>query len=93
MTQVIFPLQGVFEVHRGRESATADAASAVIFEAGSDHRVGHPTDHGDRCLVLVYPQETVAEALEPGSGFGGLGGVRDHAWVPERWWRGSGSML
>ena len=71
MTQVILILDGVFEVHRGRKSTLADAASTVIFEAGWDHRVGHPTDRGDRSLVLVFPQETVADALEPGVAFGG----------------------
>ena len=71
VTQVILILDGVFEVHRGRKSTLADAASTVIFEAGWDHRVGHPTDRGDRSLVLVFPQETVADALEPGVAFGG----------------------
>jgi quercetin dioxygenase-like cupin family protein len=71
VTQVILILDGVFEVHRGRKSTLADAASTVIFEAGWDHRVGHPTDRGDRSLVLVFPQETVADALGPGVAFGG----------------------
>ncbi len=71
VTQVILLLDGVFEVHRAGERAILDASSAVIFDEGADHRVGHPTDRGDRCLVLVYPPETLADAFEPGSLFSG----------------------
>lgn len=71
VTQFILPLDGVFEVHRGSQIAVADVASTVIFEADRDHRIGHPADLGDHSLVLVFPQEIVEDALEPGGPFGG----------------------
>ncbi len=78
VTQVVLPLDGVFEVHHGRASLTADATSVVILEAGWEHRVGHPVAGGDRSLVLVFPPEVVDEALGGGDAHGGPVGSRVH---------------
>ncbi len=78
VTQVILPVDGVFEVHHGRDSVTADAASAVVFGAGSEHRVGHPASGGDRSMVLVFPPEVVDAALDPEGRSGGPVGPRVH---------------
>lgn len=71
MTQVVLPLEGVFEVHGGHESVVADATSAVILEAGRGYRVGHPGAGGDRSTVLVFPPEVVEDALDPAGPAGG----------------------
>jgi hypothetical protein len=65
VTQVILPVHGVFEVHLGRDSLIADAASVVILGAGLEHRVGHPAMGGDRSIVLVFAPDVVEEALAP----------------------------
>ncbi len=69
-TQVVLPLRGCFEIHRGRDATVADATSVVVFRAGDDYRVGHPTDGGDDCLVFALPpttsEDVVDEAGEPG---------------------------
>ena len=81
VTQVILPIEGVFEVHRGRQSVVSDAASVVILETGHDHRVGHPATGGDRSLVLVFSPAVIEDALEPADGFGGPVGSRVHLGV------------
>ncbi len=63
VTQVVLPVDGVFEVHRGRDMTTVDAASVIVFAPRHEHRVGHPVAGGDRSLVLVFPPEVVDEAL------------------------------
>jgi len=77
-TQVVLPLGGVFEVHHARDSVIADAASVVILGAGLEHKVGHPTEGGDRSMVLVFPPEVVDEALAPGGRHGGPVGPGVH---------------
>jgi hypothetical protein len=71
VTQVIVPVGGVFDVHRGRQRVAADAASVVVLEAEQVHRVGHPTTGGDRSLVLVFPPDVMEDALERVGGYGG----------------------
>ncbi len=78
ITQVVLPLDGVFEVHHGRDSVTADAASVVILASGREHRVAHPAAGGDRSVVLVFPPEVVDEALGAGNRLGGPVGSRVH---------------
>ena len=78
VTQVILPVDGVFEVHLGRDSVVADAASVVVLGAGLEHRVGHPAMGGDRSIVLVFAPEVVEEALAPRDRPGGLVGSRVH---------------
>jgi AraC family transcriptional regulator len=78
VTQVIFPLGGVFQVHRGRDVVAADPSSVVVLEAGRDHRVGHPGTSGDRSVVLVFPPEITEDAFGSGGGFGGPVGARVH---------------
>jgi AraC family transcriptional regulator len=70
-TQVVLPIGGVFEVRHGHGSVVADAASVVILAAGHEHHVGHPTDGGDRSIVLVFPPETADEALDVAGPIGG----------------------
>jgi AraC-like DNA-binding protein len=62
-TQVVLPLRGCFEVHRGRDATVADVTSAVVLRADEDYRVGHPTDGGDRSFVLDLPAATADEVL------------------------------
>ena len=62
-TQVILPLRGCFEVHRGRDVTVADTVSAVIFRAGDDHRIGHPAADGDECVVFALPRESAEDAV------------------------------
>jgi AraC family transcriptional regulator len=62
-TQVILPLRGCFEVHRGRDVTVADPVSAVIFRAGDDHRIGHPAADGDECVVFALPPESAEDAV------------------------------
>jgi AraC family transcriptional regulator len=78
VTQVVLPIGGVFEVHRGRDSVIADATSAVVLRAGREHRVGHPAMGGDRSLVLVFPPEVLDEALDPRGRLGCPVGSRVH---------------
>ncbi len=78
VTQVVLPIDGVFEVHDGRDSAIADAASVAVLWAGREHRVGHPGVNGDRSIVLVFPPEVVEEALDPEGRNGGPVGPRVH---------------
>jgi AraC family transcriptional regulator len=54
-TEVIIPLRGCFEVHRGRGRTVADAASAIVLRVGDDYRVGHPVGGGDECFVFTLP--------------------------------------
>jgi len=76
-TQVVLPLEGVFEVvYDGSDAVTADASSVVVFGAGIDHRVGHPAAGGDRSMVLHFPPEIVEEALDPQRRHGGPVGSR-----------------
>jgi len=71
ITEVILPLRGCFEVHRGgRSSTVADAASVVVFRAGQEYRVGHPTALGDDCFVLALPPDVAEDAI--GAAEGGL---------------------
>ncbi|HYY09202.1 MAG TPA: helix-turn-helix transcriptional regulator [Actinomycetota bacterium] len=73
VTEVIVPLRGCFEVHRGgRDTTVADAASVVVFRAGQEYRVGHPASDGDDCFVLVLPPDVADDAI--GSRAGGLVG-------------------
>lgn len=76
VTQVVLPVDGVFEVHHGRDSVTADAASVVVFGAGSEHRVGHPASGGDRSMVLIFPPGVVDGALDLEGRSGGPVGPR-----------------
>jgi AraC family transcriptional regulator len=68
-TEVIVPLRGCFEVHRGRGRTVADAASAIVLRVGDDYRVGHPVDGGDECFVFALPvgidEEVVGVAGAP----------------------------
>jgi AraC family transcriptional regulator len=69
ITEVILPLRGCFEVHRGgRDTTVADAASVVVFRAGQEYRVGHPTSDGDDCFVLALPPEVAEHAIGPAAG-------------------------
>ena len=70
-TQVILPLRGCFEVHRGRDVTVADPVSAVIFRAGDDHRIGHPAADGDECVVFALPPESAEDAV----GSNGIAGI------------------
>jgi AraC family transcriptional regulator len=72
-TQVVLPLRGCFEVHRGRDATVADAASVVVFRAGDNYRVGHPARGGDDCLVFVLPPPTSEDVV----GTGGEAGLVD----------------
>jgi AraC family transcriptional regulator len=65
ITEVIVPLRGCFEVHRGRDRTLADVTSVVVFRAGEEHRVGHPTSGGDDCLAFALPPQTADEAVGP----------------------------
>jgi len=80
-TQVVLPLEGVFEVRHGRDAVVADATSVAIFSAGREHRVGHPTTGGDRSIVLVFPPEVIDDALDSDRSYGGPVGVRVHLGV------------
>jgi AraC-like DNA-binding protein len=73
-TQVILPLRGCFEVHRGRDVTVADPVSAVIFRAGDDHRVGHPAPGGDDCVVFALPPESAEDAVGS-NGIAGIAGL------------------
>jgi AraC family transcriptional regulator len=73
ITEVILPLRGCFEVHRGgRDTIVADAASVVVFRGGQQYRVGHPTADGDDCFVLALPPDVGEDAI--GAFEGGLVG-------------------
>ena len=73
VTEVVLPLSGVFEVHRGRRSVVADAGSVVVLRADQERRVSHPATGGDRSLDLVFPPEIVEEALGPETRGGPVG--------------------
>jgi AraC family transcriptional regulator len=73
-TQVILPLRGCFEVHRGRDVTVADPVSAVIFRAGDDHRIGHPAPDGDDCVVFALPPESAEDAVGS-NGIAGIAGL------------------
>ena len=77
-TQVVLPLSGVFEVHHGPETLTADAASVVVLGAERVHRVAHPATSGDRSMVMVYPPEVAEEAMGEDGPRGGTVGSRVH---------------
>jgi AraC-like DNA-binding protein len=64
-TQVILPVRGCFEVHRGRHTTVGDPTSVVLFRADEDLRVGHPAHGGDDCLVFVLPSPTAEDVLGP----------------------------
>lgn len=81
VTQVVFPLGGVFEVRYERETVIADAASVVIMAAGREHRVGHPAAGGDHSIVLVFPSEAIDDALEVDRASGGSVGSPVHLGV------------
>lgn len=78
VTQVVLPIDGVFEVRHGRDTVVADATSVVILGAGREHRVGHPAAGGDRSIVLIFPPEVIEDALDPGGTHGGPVGSRVH---------------
>ena len=78
VTQVVMPIGGVFEVHRGSASVVADAASVVVLAAGREHRVGHPGEGGDRSLVLVFPPDVLEGAIDPDGTPGGPVSSRVH---------------
>jgi len=60
-TQVVVPLRGCFEVHRGPDVTIADPVSAVIFRAGDEYRIGHPAPDGDDCFVFALPPRTAED--------------------------------
>ena len=61
--RVVVPRRGAFVVHGPSGPLVADAASAVVFGRGEEHRISHPADGGDRCTVLAAPPATLEEAL------------------------------
>jgi AraC-like DNA-binding protein len=71
--ELILPRRGVFAVHRRRDVAVADAASAVVLRAGEEYRVSHPAGHGDACTALAFAPGLLDEALGgPAPGHGTL---------------------
>ena len=59
--QIVIPRRGVFTVHRGRKTVTADPMTAIVLHG--ECRISHPADGGDRCTVLVLAPELHEEAL------------------------------
>ena len=59
--EIVMPRRGVFRLHRGARTVTADALTAVVLDG--EYRVSHPVAGGDRCLALVYAAELHEEAL------------------------------
>jgi AraC family transcriptional regulator len=59
--QVVVPRRGVFTLHRGQQTVTVDAMTAVVLHG--EYRVSHPADGGDRCTVLAFAPELHEEAL------------------------------
>ena len=47
----------------GRETVTADANTAIFFQAGRGYRVSHPCDGGDDCTTISPSEELLGDAL------------------------------
>ena len=62
-TQVILPRRGVFGVSRGRNKVIADPNVAIVLEAEDPYSVEHPATGGDRCTVLLFDDDVLAQAL------------------------------
>lgn len=60
---IALPRKGVFVKHVGRETVTADANTAIFFQAGRGYRVSHPCDGGDDCTTIAPSEELLRDAL------------------------------
>jgi AraC family transcriptional regulator len=62
--QIVFPQRGVFEIDRLGESTIAAPGRAHVLAPGETYRVSHPTDRGDRCLVVALGSDVLSEHME-----------------------------
>ena len=62
-TWVGFSLAGVFTLHSDGEEQLIHPGLAVVVPEGSEYRMSHPTDDGDRALALCFAPGVVEEAL------------------------------
>jgi AraC family transcriptional regulator len=62
-TTIVLLRRGVFCRHFGSKSAVADVNQAVFFAAGSEYRVSHPADCGDRGTILVPSERVLRDAV------------------------------
>ena len=60
-THLVFPYQGVFVRHVGRQEAVAEANQVAFFNAAEDYSISHPVDGGDACLSLSMSEALLAE--------------------------------
>jgi len=61
--QIIVPSRGVFIMKHGAETLVADPGSALLLDERHVHRVEHPVDGGDVCVLLLPSLETLAEVM------------------------------
>lgn len=60
-TELIFPYQGVFARHLGRDQAIAESNQALFFNASEGYRISHPAPGGDACLSFAIEESLLAE--------------------------------
>jgi AraC family transcriptional regulator len=60
-TELVFPYQGVFARHLGRDQAIAEPNQAMFFNASEGYRISHPAPGGDACLSLAIDDALLAE--------------------------------
>jgi AraC family transcriptional regulator len=61
--EIVFVRRGAFQVDSERGSALVDSQRLLLFHRGERFRVRHPAGCGDRCLVLGFDDELLAELL------------------------------
>lgn len=62
-TWIGLPLRGVFTLHARRDEEVVHPAIAVVFPAGAEYRMSHPTDDGDGSVALGFAPHVTDEAF------------------------------
>lgn len=60
-TRLVFPYEGVFARHVGRDISIGDANQVLFFNADDGYRVSHPVSGGDACIVVELRPSELAE--------------------------------
>lgn len=60
-TNIVFPYQGAFIRHLGRDEAVAQPTQVLFFNPGEGYRVSHPVNGGDACVNVVLDDELLRE--------------------------------
>src|SRR5262249_12732960 len=60
-TYLVFPYNGLYVRHVGREDVVAEPNQVVFFNQGESYRISHPVAGGDACLSLVIDEALLRE--------------------------------